>query len=152
MLMKIDVFGVKNGTKRSTGPNVNLLGPKRENPHPNMSSCLWARAPPKLWGYYGNRAPRPGPRWGPGPGWSWSTSDFGEIDFRNDRLRFNFNVRSISWDYSRPFRHYFPKAQCVCKKHRYWSTSDFGEIDFKNDRLQLNSNANPTAWDDAMPF
>jgi hypothetical protein len=33
-LIKIDAFGVKKGTKRSTGPNVNLLGPKKEKNPP----------------------------------------------------------------------------------------------------------------------
>ena len=32
--VKTKVFGVQKGTKRSTGPNVNLLGPKKENPPP----------------------------------------------------------------------------------------------------------------------
>ena len=32
-----------------------------------------------------------------------SKSDFGEIDFKNDRLKLKINVNPTSWDYSRPF-------------------------------------------------
>ena len=32
-----------------------------------------------------------------------SKRDFGEIDFRNDRLQLKINVNPASWDYSRPF-------------------------------------------------
>ena len=34
MFVKTDVFGVGKGQKRSTGPNVNSLGPTKENPPP----------------------------------------------------------------------------------------------------------------------
>ena len=39
---------------------------------------------------------------GPQQRWFLSKWDFGEIDFKNDRLKLKINVNPTSWDYSRP--------------------------------------------------